>query len=84
MDTDTLGPELCGKNVNPNVNCLHGKRCPECGSYGPFDIAVSMQVRLYDTGCNDAADGTVEYDDGSTATCCNCRYEAKFGDFDER
>jgi hypothetical protein len=72
-----------GSAVSPNVNCLEGKRCPECGSFGPFEIIVSRQVLLYDNGCDDAEDGTTEYGDDSPATCHACQHDAKFGDFDE-
>ena len=70
--------------VNPNVNCLYGKRCPNCGSYGPFEVVVSMRVLLYDDGSGDADDGTTEYDGESPARCSNCGYEAKLGNFDVR
>jgi hypothetical protein len=69
--------------VNPNVNCLEGKRCPECGSYGPLEVVVSKRVLLYDNGTDDAEDGTTEYGDDSPAMCCACRHEGKLGDFDE-
>jgi hypothetical protein len=65
-----------------NVNCLAGKRCPKCGSYGPLEVQVSMRVLLYDEGTDDADDGSIEYDDDATAMCYACRYEGKFGDFD--
>lgn len=70
-------------SVSPNVNCLDGKRCPECGSYGPFEVVVSRRVLLYDNGCGDAEDGTTEYGDDSPAMCYACQHEGKFGDFDE-
>lgn len=70
--------------VNPNQNCLVGKRCPECGSYGPFEIVVSMDVLLYDSGAGDAEDGSIEYDDESLTRCYTCRHQGKFCDFDER
>ena len=68
---------------NPNVNFLGGKRCPECGSYGPFEIVVSRRVLLYDNGTDDAEDGSTEFDDNSPTTCQACQHEGKFGDFDE-
>jgi hypothetical protein len=68
---------------NPNVNCLEGKRCPNCGSYGPLEIVVTMRVLLYDNGTDNAEDGTTEYGDDAPTTCCACQYEATFGDFDE-
>jgi hypothetical protein len=76
---DTTADE---SGVNPNDDFLDGKRCPECGSYGPFEIVVSRRVMLYDEG-PDAEDGTTEYDDDSPATCHACGHDGKFGDFDE-
>jgi hypothetical protein len=70
-------------SINPNVNCLEGKRCPECGSYGPFEIVVSMRIRLYDNGTDNAEDGTTEYGDDAPSTCCACGHEGTFGNFDE-
>lgn len=69
------------EKVNPNVNFLEGKCCPECGSYGPFEVEVSMRVMLYDDGSGDAEDGAIEYDDDSPAMCYHCRHEGRFGDF---
>jgi hypothetical protein len=71
------------EKVNPNVNCLQGKCCPECGSYGPFEVVASTRVKLYDDGCDDAEDGAIEYDDDSPTMCYACQYEGKFSDFDE-
>jgi hypothetical protein len=76
IDTDESRP-------SPNVNCLEGKRCPECGSYGPFTVVVLVRVRLSDDGTDDAEDGTTEYGDDAPASCCSCRHEGKFGDFNE-
>ncbi len=67
--------------VNPNVNCLYGKRCPKCGSYGPFEVEVFMRVLLSDDGSSDAEDGTIDYSDDSAAVCFDCKYEGKVGDF---
>ena len=66
---------------NPNVNCLVGKRCPKCGSYGPFELVVSVRVLLYDNGTDDAEDGSIEYDHRAFAKCYECQYEGKFGNF---
>ena len=70
-------------SVNPNVNHLEGRRCPNCGSYGPFEVVVLTRVLLYDNGCGDAEDGSNEYDDDSPAMCYACEHEARFGDFDD-
>ena len=69
--------------VNPNDDFLDGKRCPECASYGPFEVVVSMRVLLYDTGTNDAEDGTIEYGDEARTKCYACHHEGRFADFDE-
>lgn len=75
--------KLGTRPANPNVNCLEGKRCPECGSYGPFEVVVSMRVRLYDNGTDNAEDGSTEYGDDAPTTCCRCQHEGKLEDFDE-
>jgi hypothetical protein len=71
-------------SISPNVNCLEGKRCPECGSYGPFEVQVSMRVLLRDSGTDDAEDGSTWYDEDAPTKCDSCRHEGKFGDFDEK
>lgn len=79
MDDNTVRPEDKG---NPNVNCLDGKQCPKCGSFGPIEVMVSTRVLLYDDGSDYAQDGAIEYDNESPATCPDCHYEGRFGDFD--
>lgn len=71
-------------SVSPNVNCLEGKRCPRCGSYGPFEVLVSMRVMLHDSGTSDAKDGSSWHDDEAPAKCDSCAYEGRFGDFSEK
>ena len=84
MDHQANQPGAGNNEVSPNVNCLDGKRCPKCGSYGPFEVVVSVRVVLYDNGSDDAEDGSIEYDDEALAMCHGCRYEGKFGDFNVR
>ena len=84
MNHQANQPSASKNEVSPNVNCLDGKRCPTCGSYGPFEIVVSMRVLLYDNGSDDAEDGSIEYDDDALAMCHACRYEGKFGNFNVR
>ena len=69
--------------VNPNSNCLEGKRCPKCGSHGPFEIVVSLRVLLYDNGTDDAEDGTTEYGDDTPAMCPDCQHDGTLADFEE-
>lgn len=78
------GPDFDENEPSPNGNCLDGKRCPNCGSYGPFEVVVSMRVLLYDIGASDAENGSIEFDRDSLALCSACRYAGKFGDFDVR
>ena len=84
VDHQANQPGASKNEVSPNVNCLDGKRCPTCGSYGPFEIVVSMRVLLYDNGSDDAEAGSIEYDDDALAMCHACRYEGKFGNFNVR
>jgi ribosomal protein L37E len=72
-----------GRNVSPNTNCLEGKRCSACGSYGPFEVAVKMRVLLCDSGIDSAPDPAIEYDDNAHATCRSCGRQGRFGDFAE-
>jgi hypothetical protein len=70
-------------SVSPNVNCLEVERCPECGSWGPFEITVTMRVLLYDNGTDNAEDGSTEYGEETPTMCTACQHEATFADFDE-
>jgi hypothetical protein len=70
-----------GREINPNVDFLKDKRCPECGAFGPFETAAICRVRIYDNGTEVA--GGPEYDDESPTACCNCHHEARLSDFDE-
>lgn len=67
--------------VNPNSNCLEGKRCPTCGSYGPFEVVVKMRVLLRDSGICSVQDPATEYDDDAYTTCRSCGRQGRFGDF---
>lgn len=60
--------------TNPNLNCLEGKRCPECGSYGPFEVTVSMRVLLYDSGAGDAKDSAIEFGEDARTSCNSCQH----------
>ena len=68
---------------NPNNNVLEGKRCPRCGSYGPFEVEVTMRVLLYDEGVDDADDPGTEFDDTAFATCYKCGHAGNFGVFSD-
>lgn len=68
---------------NPNVNCLESRRCPQCSSFGPFEVSISAWVLVHDDGTDYAEHGSVEFDEESLAKCPGCGYSGKFGDFDE-
>ncbi len=70
-------------DISPNTNCLDGKRCPECGSFGPFEVVASVRVLLYDDGIDNAEDGATEYGGEARTVCRSCRHEGQFGEFDE-
>jgi hypothetical protein len=69
--------------VNPNVNCLEGKRCPRCGSFGPFELAVKMRVLMFDTGTDFPKDGSVDFDGDTQAKCDCCEYAGRFEQFSD-
>jgi hypothetical protein len=83
-EEDTPSDEEEGDN--PNENCLEGKKCPECDSYGSFDVRCSLWQNVADDGTDYPHDkmlGDVEYDGNSDAKCCECGHEGKWSDFDD-
>jgi hypothetical protein len=74
--------ELANSDENPNTNSLKNKRCPRCGSLGPFEVVVSMWVLLHDDGADYAENGSMEYDGSSPARCSSCNHQAEFRQFD--
>ena len=67
--------------MNPNTNCLANMACPQCKSYGPFDIEVKKWMTMHDDGSEESEDGTEEWGDDSRCHCLNCDYTAKVKDF---
>lgn len=65
--------------TNPNTNCLEGMKCPECGSYGPFDIVGTSLFSVHDDGTD--GHGDVEWDDESLTMCPTCNKVGKLQDF---
>jgi len=53
-----------------NKNCLAGMRCPECKSYGSFDIITTCIATVTDDGVSDTRDH--EWDDDAVCYCCAC------------
>lgn len=70
------------KDPNPNTNCLEGMQCPECGSYGPFVLAIQTWMEFDDDG-EDPFDtgGDREWDDDSGCVCSSCKHRGKVRDF---
>ena len=63
-----------------NSNFLMGMACPECGSEGPFRIAIeAMAVTNDDEYIR--FDG-VEWDEQSYISCEACKYDGSVRDFD--
>ena len=56
---------------------------PSVAPMAHFEVVVSMRVLLYDTGTNDAEDGTIEYGDEARTKCYACYHEGRFADFNE-
>ena len=59
---------------NPNTNCLDGFQCPECLSFGPFEIVVATTAKVTDDCCD--VDGDKEWDDESQCSCLTCGHLA--------
>lgn len=66
---------------NPNSNCLAGKRCPKCKSYGPFDVVGTAVFTLSDDGTGDFRN--VEFDGDSPAYCVGCNHGGVWKDFND-
>ncbi|APZ42524.1 hypothetical protein [Acidihalobacter ferrooxydans] len=64
---------------NPNKNCLEGMQCPECQSFGPFDIAADVMCHVYDEGSQ--AFGDHEWTDESFCECPKCKYSSTVAEF---
>lgn len=66
---------------NPNVNCLAGRRCPKCKSYGPFDVVSSAVFTVNDNGTDDPRN--IEWDGHNSTYCRACPFQGKWKDFDD-
>ena len=62
-----------------NTNCLAGLRCPKCQSYGPYRIACTTYVRMFDDG-SDSSTG-VDWSPESQCRCSECNHAATVQDF---
>ncbi len=66
--------------VNPNTNCLEGMRCPQCGSYGPFQIEARTVVLVEDDG-TEFVGAEIEWDNDSFCACPECEKVGVVADF---
>lgn len=73
------------KSESPNTNCLAGLRCPECGSYGPFwiNVTIHAEVLMCDDGTEDTKTQNTDWDDESDFRCSECRHTGTGKDFQE-
>lgn len=62
-----------------NENCLAGMKCPDCGSLEPFDIQVTMIVKVEDEGTEECGD--TDWSDDSHCRCRECDYTGTVADF---
>lgn len=69
---------------NPNVNCLQGMKCPDCGSFGPFKILVSSVAfcTVTDDGL-EFVGGDTDWDPKSDCSCMSCPKTGTVADFRE-
>lgn len=65
-----------------NDNCLAGMRCPECGSYEPFDIRAEVTVTMFDEGSD--GDYGYEWNEESLCFCKKCDHGGWVADFREK
>lgn len=77
----TYGGAPLPKTKNPNTNCLEGMRCPLCGSYGGFTIAVGTYVDVTDDGCEQIGD--TEWSEMSFCRCHECQHDGTVKTFTE-
>ena len=70
---------------NPNANCLEGKRCPRCRSYGDFQVWGIVRARflLTDDGTAEEDECHTELGHDETAVCCECGYEDPWRNFND-
>lgn len=65
---------------NPNVNCLEGYSCPQCGSFGPFNVAITQVVIMSDDGWSETSE---QYDGDEWTGYISCRSCPKEGTLSE-
>ena len=63
----------------PNTNILEGMQCPNCGSDGPFRIAITARALVFDDGTDEIDD--VEWVPGGDCICVDCGVYGTVSDF---
>jgi hypothetical protein len=66
-------------NDIPNHNCLEGIMCPECSSYGPFNIVADCIAQIFDSGIEHTWD--FGWGDECVCTCAICGHHGQVKDF---
>ena len=66
-----------------NENCLAGMQCPQCGSEGPFGIAVDVVMLVTDDG-TECQLGDQYWDSESYCECRSCLRAGIVSDFYEK
>ena len=66
---------------NPNTNCLEGWKCPECGSFGPFNVVATSTFRLQDAGCVHFEG--LDYETDDPVRCLHCDHGGIVATFTE-
>ena len=65
-----------------NSNYLEGMQCPECGSYGPFQIVCTVLLTVHDDG-TESDGGDVDWNHDSYCRCPMCEKAGEVADFEE-
>lgn len=71
--------------TNPNTGSLKGMRCPNCGSYGPFGVEISLRTMIeYDDDGKPLSNGDEPiWAEGSACECVECGHTKLLIDFTE-
>jgi hypothetical protein len=67
--------------MKSNQGLLAGIRCPACGGLGPFDIDVTLNVKVEDKQFWVNHDAGLDLDDNAGCRCCFCGCEGIVAEF---
>ncbi len=62
-----------------NENCLEGMQCPNCKSFGPFEIDVTAIATVSDNGTEDFRE--VDWNEDSPCWCPVCNHAGRVKTF---